>query len=306
LGVFEVAGTASVLFAVAGFNFARFLLAGERNDRLKRQLRSIIRVVVISVAAIAATAVIQPAFAPVDSVLLIQHFRAHQGESWNPAWAFWFIEGLVYTLLISALLLAVPWICRLERRFPLGFALGLFGVGVLIMYGHVPLPFLHLPHVYWEKTIGLFAFGWALAQTRHYWQRVALVAVLFVTLQGVVEPERMVAGMIGFAALALLPTVPVPQGLSRLVGMVADASLGIYLIHWMFVPVSGDRAGLLFDNGWAGLVVGVAAGIVYWRTANAVIRMCSGQLRERRRGLSKREVDKNQKRRSRHVRADAR
>jgi acyl-CoA synthetase (AMP-forming)/AMP-acid ligase II len=305
VGAFKAAGTAGVLFSVAGFNFARFLLAGERHDRLKRQLRSIIRLVVISVAAIAATAVIQPAYAPVDSVLLIQHFRAHQAGPWSPAWAFWFIEGLVYTLLLSGLLLAVPSIYRLERRFPLGFAVGLLGVGVLIMYGHIPLPFLHLPQGYWRYTIALFAFGWALAQTRHYWQKVALVAVPLATLPAFLGPDRLVAGMIGFTALALVPTVPVPKGLSRLVGLVADASLGIYLIHWLFVPVSGDRAGLPFDNGWVGLAVGVTAGIVYWRTANAVIRMYSTQLRVRLRRDSQRDVDKHKKRRSRHVRADA-
>jgi acyl-CoA synthetase (AMP-forming)/AMP-acid ligase II len=53
IGLFHWQGTAHVLMAVAGYNFARFQLSGTRTARLRRQLRSVARIVVPSVAVIA-------------------------------------------------------------------------------------------------------------------------------------------------------------------------------------------------------------------------------------------------------------
>ncbi|KII26671.1 AMP-dependent synthetase, partial [Arthrobacter sp. AK-YN10] len=52
VGLFDWEGTAHVLIAVAGYNFARFQLSGPRRERLKRQLKAVARIALPSMAVI--------------------------------------------------------------------------------------------------------------------------------------------------------------------------------------------------------------------------------------------------------------
>ena len=95
VGLFSWQGAAHVLMAVAGYNFARFQLSGERVPRLRRQLASLARIVVPSMAFIAVAYLITDNYTPANILLL----NAVLGpEAVTTQWHFWFIEILVYLL----------------------------------------------------------------------------------------------------------------------------------------------------------------------------------------------------------------
>ena len=118
IGFFHWEGTAHVLIAVAGYNFARFQLTGTRRARLRRQLRSIARIVAPSVV------VIGFAFAVTDTYSWANVFLLNPllgPEGWTDYSRFWFIEILVHILLRPRRLAGDP--CR--RSCPAQMAVGL-------------------------------------------------------------------------------------------------------------------------------------------------------------------------------------
>ncbi|WP_426997446.1 hypothetical protein [Pseudarthrobacter sp. N5] len=179
VGLFRWQGTAHVLMAVAGYNFARFQLSGERLPRLRRQLKSAARVAVPSMAFIGAAYLSTDKYSPANIVLL----NAIIGpETVTTQWHFWFIEVLVYLLVGMGALLAIPWASRAERRFPLLFPLALTGVGLLTRYELIDPGVPHTAPALW-----LFALGWAIARTRNVAQRCVVSAVAALTFSGVLR-----------------------------------------------------------------------------------------------------------------------
>ena len=151
-------GMAHVLMAVAGFNFARFQLSGERRERARRHLVALARVVVPTVAAVAVGLVVTDHYALYNLLLL----NAVLGPpTWSPTWHFWFVEMLVYILVGVTALLATPWGDRAARRWPLGLPAALLGLGLLTRFDLIDAGLVHPQPVLW-----LFALGWAAAVAR--------------------------------------------------------------------------------------------------------------------------------------------
>ncbi|SKB90526.1 Acyl-CoA synthetase (AMP-forming)/AMP-acid ligase II [Arthrobacter sp. 49Tsu3.1M3] len=267
VGLFSWQGAAHVLMAVAGYNFARFQLAGKRVPRLRRQLSSVARIVVPSMAFIAVAFLITDNYAPANIVLL----NAVLGpEAVTTQWHFWFIEILVYLLLVATALLAIPWADRAERRFPLLFPLALTGVGLLTRYELVNPGVPHTAPALW-----LFAMGWAIARSRTIAQRCLVSVIAVLTVPGFFEnPVREATLLAGILLLIWLPSIPVPQVLRRLMVVLASASLYAYLVHWVVYP---PLAGISPAVAVAG---SLAAGVAYWalcmRLMGAVNRRRAG------------------------------
>ena len=158
VGLADVQGSAHVLLAVAGYNFARFGLVGERTDRLRRHLRSIARVVVPSVVLIGCAYLLTDRYS-VANVLLLNALVGP--KTWTTRWHFWFVEVLVYLLVGMAALLAMPQVDRAERRAPFAFPVALLGAGLLTRYEVVDLAVPHTAPVLW-----LFALGFLLPSTK--------------------------------------------------------------------------------------------------------------------------------------------
>ena len=267
VGLFSWQGAAHVLMAVAGYNFARFQLSGKRIPRLRRQLSSVARIIVPSMAFIAVAYLITDNYSPANIVLL----NAVLGpEGVSTQWHFWFIEVLVYLLVGSVALLAVPWADRAERRFPLLFPLALTGVGLLTRYELVNPGVPHTAPALW-----LFALGWAIARSRTIAQRCLVSVVAAVTVPGFFEnPGREATLLAGILFLIWLPSIPVPQVLRRLMVVLASASLYAYLVHWVvYPPLAGISPALAVAGS-------LAAGVAYWalclRLMGAVNRRRAG------------------------------
>jgi acyl-CoA synthetase (AMP-forming)/AMP-acid ligase II/acyl carrier protein len=246
-------GTAHVLMALAGYNFARFQLGGERMPRLRRQLRSLARVVVPTVAFIGAVMLVTDKFHYTPANLLLLNTMIGP-EGWTDAWHFWFVEVLVYVLVAMMALLAIPWVHRTERRFPLAFPVALVAVGLLARYGLVGVDILHTRPVLW-----LFALGWAIARARTVPQRLALSVIAAGALPGYFgDPWREATIVAGILVLAWLPALPVPALLHRLIGVVASASLYAYVTHWVVFPDLKENHPVL------AVALSLAVGVAYW------------------------------------------
>jgi acyl-coenzyme A synthetase/AMP-(fatty) acid ligase len=272
VGLFSWQGTAHVLMAVAGYNFARFQLSGERLPRLRRQLASLARVVVPSMAFIAVAYLITDRYSPANILLL----NAIIGpEAVTTQWHFWFIEVLVYILVAMSALLAVPWVGRAERRLPLAFPLALTGVGLLTRFDLVDPGVPNTAPALW-----LFALGWAVARTRNTGQRCLLSAIALVTVPGFFEnPARDLTLLAGILLLIWLRSIPVPKGFRRLTVILASASLYAYLVHWLVYPLLEPVSPALAVAG------SLAAGVAYWALSMRVMALMSRRRVSRRRAL---------------------
>ncbi|HSK25796.1 MAG TPA: non-ribosomal peptide synthetase [Jiangellales bacterium] len=273
-GLFTLLGSAHVLVALAGFNFARFqLTAAPRAERVRHQLTSVARVVVPSVAWIAGALLLTDLYSPANLLLL----NAVVGpDSWTTQWHFWFVEVLVWLLLLAAALTAVPWADRLERRFPFGFTALPLGVGLLARFDVVSLGIGPL-HLHTRPVLWLFALGWAAARARTVPQRLLVTAVAAASVPGFFDDPRREALMVaGIALLVWAPGIRCPAGVARAAAVLAAASLHVYLTHWAVYPHLADRSPLL------AVLASLAAGVAYWAVATPAVAAAERALERRR------------------------
>jgi hypothetical protein len=256
-------GGAHVLLGVAGFNFGRFhLTGGSRGDRVRHLLTSVSRVVAPSVLWLGAVAVTTHQVGWTN-VLLLNAVLGPSGWA-EPQWWYWFIEALVGILLALTAALAVPWFDRLERRWSFGLPVALAALGLLTRYDLVELAAGDEIHrasvVFW-----LFALGWATVKATRSWQRGLVSALVVLTVPGFFgQPARETIVVTGMLALVWLPAVRVPDWLARPVGVLAAASLYIYLVHGQIYPHLEDRFPLLAT------LLSLAGGVAFWQLVSRV------------------------------------
>jgi acyl-CoA synthetase (AMP-forming)/AMP-acid ligase II len=260
-------GGAHVLLGVVGFNLARFqLTAAPRPERVRRILSAAGRVAVPSVLVIGLSSVVGLWADGLTwrQVLLVNGLTS---TSWSePGWYFWFIEALVHTLVLLAVLLAVPRVDAWERARPFAFPMALVGVAMLTRYDVVNVPgdAEHRAHVvFW-----IVALGWAAARARTTRHRLLVSLVAVVTMVGAFHQwERDAYVAVGLLALVWLPSVRVPRVLARAAGVLAGASLWIYLTHWQVYPRWEDT------HPWFATAASVAVGVACAGIAGALARL---------------------------------
>lgn len=250
--LFEVAGGAHVLLAVAGFNYARFQLRG------RRPLASIARIAVPSVLWIGGVVALSDAFAPLNALLLNNLLGPDPGRG---LWGYWFIEAIVQLLLVLAVVGAVPGVRRFEAAHGWAAGLAVTAAGLALRFDVVPVgdgprP-IYMPH----NVLWLFALGWLAERASTTTQRVAVSCLVVASVPGFFgDPvrEALVAG--GVLLLVWLRTLAVPRVGTWLVGVVAASSLFTYLTHWqVHVPLQRTFGPAVATLG--SLVVGA----VVWR-----------------------------------------
>ena len=264
IGMVAVPGGAHVLMAVAGFNFARFRLTSvERSQRLRSQLRAVARIAIPAMVWVAAVMVLLDEY-ELRHLLLVNAFV--KDELWGNLW---FIELLVYISLAMAALLAVPALDRAERRWPFAAAMAILAVGLLFRFGLLDVGIPYTKPVLW-----LFALGWAASRAERHWQRALVLGIALLSIPGYFDAwERNANILIGVALLIAVPRIVVPGALARIGGVLAGASLYIYLVHWEVWP--------MFE-GWYGvpsLVASVAAGVGLWLVASRATALFSAMRR---------------------------
>lgn len=254
---FDIRGGAHVLMALVGYNIARFHLGvGDPRERMRRMGRSTVRVL-----------------APAAVVLLALVLWG--GYGWSvlgftslvhptelaPEWRYWFVEALLWILPAMVLLLALPGVEALRRRYPFGLPLTL--TGALFLAGRFLVPQEFPVSVFSPLAIAWFAaLGWTIAEARTVRQRIALSVLLVAVVPWTLYGLRMLIVPIGLMALLWVTRVRVPAPVAVAVAAVAEASLAIYLLHW---PV------LDLVRGWTAVAVSALVGVAAtW----AAVRLC--------------------------------
>ena len=266
-----VLGGAHVLLGVLGFNFGRFHAPLPVRERTRKVARSVARIAVPSVLAIGVFSLWTDGLGW-PQVLLVNGLIGPEGWA-EPEWHYWFVEVAIALSVVAALLLAVPAIDRLAHARPFWTPFALAVVGLVPRFAcrdedgsHQHdwwlawLPegdFIHRAHaLFW-----IFAIGWAAARVTTVTHRVVLTALVLAAVPGFFQDEllRDLVVVAGLLALVWVTRVRLPEPVARAVGVVAAASLWIYLVHWQVYPHLEYQAPL------AATVLSLAAGIVAWQ-----------------------------------------
>ncbi|MEK7422748.1 MAG: AMP-binding protein [Actinomycetota bacterium] len=274
LSVFLVEGSAHVLIAVAGFNFWRFQLASvDKTDRSTGILASAARIAVPTLIFSAVLLIIDELFYPI-SFLMITNFVPQPDVGFRTD--FWFVEALVQIMVLMFAVFSVPAVRAYHRRRPLRAAGIALAVGLLARYGlggvwnptYGGLP--KTPHI----VLWLFTLGWATAASTSVRHRLVLTGIGALALPGFFDyGARAVILGGGLLALIWIPKVPVPWPLNRLVALIANATLYIYLTHITLPEAIG------FQQPIAKLITAVVGGIAISLVAERVMRAGETRLR---------------------------
>ncbi len=231
-------GGAHVLLGVAGYNFGRFCLTDAgRRDRVRHLRSTIAWIAVPSIAWIALMLVVTDQYLPSNILLL---YKVLGPPDHPTAGHLWFVEVLVYFLVALAVLLWVPAFDHLERRWPFGVGMAALAAGMAMRFDvfgwHAGPDARYSPLAFW-----FFALGWAAAKATTFGQRLAVTAVLAAGIIGYFgDGHREALVMAGLTTLIWVPAIVCPRPLVVITGIVADASLFIYLTHWQVYPLLPD------------------------------------------------------------------
>jgi hypothetical protein len=252
-GLFELWGGAHLLLGIAGYNFGRFCLTPvPRTDRVRHLRNTIAWIAGPSVAWIVIALVITDDYTPTNLLLANKFLGPNDSMT---AGRLWFVEVLVWILAGLAVLCWLPILDRLERQWPFAVAVAFLVVGVALRYDIVGM---HLGRDAWFTVLAFwfFAVGWAAAKASTTLQRGAVTITLIISLLGYFDrTERELLVLAGFTLLIWLPALRCPPVATVVAGVIAEASLYIYLTHFQVYP--------LFDgHPLLGVVASVLVGVL--------------------------------------------
>ena len=238
-GLYELWGGAHLLLGIAGYNFGRFCLTPVPRTYRVRHLRNTIAWIAgPSVAWIAIALMITDDYAPANLLLANKFLGPHDSMT---AGRLWFVEVLVWILVALAALCWLPVVDRGERHRPFTMAVAFLAAGLALRYDILGL---HLGNDAWFTMLAFwfFAVGWSAAKASTTLQRAAVTVVLIIGLHGYFDrTEREMVVLAGFALLIWLPALRCPPAATVVAGVVAEASLYIYLTHYQVYPLFGGH-----------------------------------------------------------------
>jgi hypothetical protein len=260
-GLFELWGGAHLLLGIAGYNFGRFCLTPvPRTDRARHLRNTIAWIAGPSVVWAAIALIITDDYAPTN-LLLANKFLGPQDSM--TAGRLWFVEVLVWILVALALLCWLPAVDRWERQWPFAVAVAFLAAGLALRYDVLGLG---LGHDAWFTVLAFWflAVGWAAAKASTTLQCAAVTVVLIIGLHGYFDStERELMVLAGFALLIWLPALRCPPAATVVAGVIAEASLYIYLTHYQVYPLFGDHRLL-------GVVASVIVGVLLTRLVSVL------------------------------------
>ncbi|TDD30490.1 AMP-dependent synthetase [Kribbella turkmenica] len=259
VGLFRLAGGAHILLAVGGFLFARYVLAAQATaDRVRRTARIVIAV---AVPAMIVAAVMVFGFGSIHwSNLALVHWLVRPQDI-N---IFWFVEALLMFSIVATALLAIPRFRVAYAADPWRTTMATLALSLAPRYlvpALVDGPVRGLPGtVAWLYVAGI---AMAVADTRRRALATGLVAAA-AAIGFFPAWERNLIIMGGLVLLAVLPTVPVPVLLVRPLGILAAASLHVYLVQFQVFA--------LFDGPITEFAASLALGLAFCAVSTAVVR----------------------------------
>lgn len=251
--LFELWGGAHLLLGIAGYNFGRFCLTPVPRAKRVRHLRNTIGWIAVPSVLWVSIALLWTRDYTWSNLLLANKFLGPHDSM--TAGRLWFVEVLVWTLVALALLFWIPAMDRAERRRPFTVAVVFLVFGLALRYDVLGLD---MGREAWFTILAFwfFALGWAASKATSTLQRALLTAVLAVALLGYFD--TMLRGLVVFGGLALviwLPTIRCPAMLTVAAGVLAEASLYTYLVHYQVYSWFPGHPGV-------GVIASLAVGIL--------------------------------------------
>lgn len=265
--LFTLWGGAHILLGVAGYNFGRFCLTPlPRTQRVRHLRKTIGWIAVPSVIWVAIALVITNDYTA-SNLLLANKFLGPNDSM--TAGRLWFVEVMVWILVTLALVCWAPFGDRLERRWPFGFAASFLTLGLVIRFDG-----FGMGDAAWFTVLAFwfFAVGWAASKSSMLWQRAAVTVALAVGVVGYFgNPHRELLVFTGLTLLIWLPALRCPSALTTVAGVIAEASLFTYLVHYQVYPLFGEHR-----------LLGVTASIAVGIALTQLVTLARRRLRLRR------------------------
>ena len=258
VGISGVLGGAHLLLAVAGWNFARFLLPGT-GARIARSA---------ALVAVPALAWLVFRWFAADDVTVI-HLLFVDNFVYTGAIGYWFVEVLLHALLALAVVFSIPAVRRWERAHGFAFALAALGVAYMLRLAFLDGQAFFDNNLTTVGAVWFFPLGWLAFRARTPAQKGFVLGVALVLVTGNFgDLPREAFILAGLALLLAVRRVPVPRPLVGVLSLVACSSLYIYLTHYAVFPS-------LVPHLPAGLVVAVcvAVGVLSWTAVGRSRRM---------------------------------
>jgi acyl-CoA synthetase (AMP-forming)/AMP-acid ligase II len=237
-GLFELWGGAYVLLGIAGYNFGRFCLTPVSRTEL----------------------LLTDDYYPTNLLLANKFLGPHDSMT---AGRLWFVEVLVWILVALAALCWLPFLDRFERHRPFAIAVIFLGAGLALRHDVLGL---YRGHDAWSTvlTFWFFAVGWAAAKASTTMQRAAVTLVLIIGLRDYFgDSHREALVLTGFALLIWVSALRCPPAATIVAGLIAEASLYIYLTHFQVYP--------LFDgHPLLGVIASVVVGVLLTQLVTVV------------------------------------
>jgi len=266
--LFELWGGAHILLGVAGYNFGRFCLTPvPRNDRVRHLGNTIAWIAVPSVLWVVIALLLTRDYTWTNLLLANKFLGPHDSMT---AGRLWFVEVLVWTLVVLALVFWLPFMDRLERRLPFTVAVGFLVIGLALRYDILGM---NLGRDAWFTMLAFwfFAIGWAAAKATTTLQRVAVSVALAVSLYGYFDSTlRDLMVMAGLLLLIWVPTIRCPSALTVVIGVLAEASLYTYLVHYQVYASFEGHPGV-------GVLASLAVGILLTYVVTVLRRWLRGR-----------------------------
>jgi acyl-CoA synthetase (AMP-forming)/AMP-acid ligase II len=273
-------GGAHLLLALVGYNLSRFMMPiTDTRERLRAGLRTAWRTAAPVMAWVAAGMVLFGAYSA-GTLLLVNNYVGpphHRDDHWH----FWFVEVFVHVVLLLTLLLAIPAVRRVERRFPYGFVLAVVATTLVFRYGLVEI--LNESQTRFRTHFGVLfvALGWLVHRSTTVPQRLLTSAVVAITITGAFDrPQREQFVIVCLVALVWCREVVVPRLAVAPIALVSTASLWILITHFTVWPPMVDLLGTQLAYP-----VTIAAGVAAWfvvRSLGAAGRRATARRSERR------------------------
>ncbi len=260
----DLTGSVRALFVVSGMSFGRYLVPQVlRTERATPVARLVLK---IAIPTVLYTLLVNIVFRrpPFPGVLLVNNLVTRDAE--HGSIGFWFLDVLVQSLLILALLLSVPRVRRAIARNPFRFALG-----ATVVFAGIALV---APHV-WDTSgisnrvpyyyLGAMCLGWALVHADSPRRKLIVAAATLLTFAGPAFYSQylLVFPFVATFFLLFCPRVALPLHVGRLVNLIAGASLFIYLtdhqVRWGLTKVG------LGEHPVVMLLLAVIVGVAAWK-----------------------------------------
>ncbi|ANL68288.1 AMP-dependent synthetase/ligase protein (plasmid) [Rhizobium phaseoli] len=242
--LWPIPGGSGVMLLLVGFSLARFQSGHFLAGNFRHALRPAINVL-IPYFLIVATYGLAWRTVPWASVTLTGNFGYAEPERHEMLpYLYWFIEAYAQTLLVFALVFALPDVRRLARAHPFAFSLALLALAVAARFS-LPLFFdigrRQIFTIYWGLHLAMF--GWCAGLAGKTAQRIIVTAIAAAVLGYLAFWETLWIGttvkyltiFAALLALLYLPRIHLPARLGRVVTLIAVSALPTYLLH-RFVP----------------------------------------------------------------------